>query len=102
MVFDEDQQRRESGSPAALCRRSLTSARNSLRIVMKRKETPVVVRSMPYWANPPEPGQDLNELDWGVMEVLSDGSMRFIQTDPDPQALEQLIRELTEDAEGRE
>lgn len=70
--------------------------------MMKRKETPVVVRSMPYWENPPEPGQDLNELDWGVMEVLSDGSMRFIKTDPDPHALEQLIRELTEDAEGRE
>jgi len=63
---------------------------------MKRKATPSVVRSMPYWATPPEPGQDLNELQWGVMEVLSDGSTRFVQTDPDPVALAQLIRDLNE------
>lgn len=67
---------------------------------MKRKETPFVVRSMPYWEHPPEPGQDLHDLEWGVMEVMSDKSLRFVKTKPDPEALERLIQELKE-AEGR-
>lgn len=68
---------------------------------MTRKQAPHVVRSMPYWETPPEPGQDLKELEWGVMEVLSDGSMRFIRTAPDPEALAQLIQELSEYTEDR-
>lgn len=55
---------------------------------------PYVVRSFPYWETPPEPGQDLHELKWGVMEVLSDKSLRFVDTRPDPEELEKLIEEL--------
>lgn len=61
---------------------------------MKKKIEPEVVRSFIYWETPPEPGQDLHDIQWGVMEVLSDKSMRFIKTDPDPEELEKLIESL--------
>ena len=60
------------------------------------KEEPYVVRSFPYWDTPPEPGQDLEDLEWGVMEVLSDKTMRFVRTDPDPEQLKELIKQLRE------
>lgn len=63
-------------------------------LAMIAKPTPHVVRSYPYWESPPEPGQDLHELKWGVMEVLSDKSLRFVDTQPDKEALEALIRQL--------
>ncbi|QIE91180.1 MULTISPECIES: hypothetical protein [Pseudomonas] len=61
---------------------------------MNSSKTPHVVRRMPYWENPPEPGQDLRELQWGVLEVLSDNSVQFVKTEPDPQALQALIDEI--------
>jgi hypothetical protein len=61
---------------------------------MKKKTEPDVVRSFIYWENPPEPGQDLHDIAWGVMEVLSDKTMRFVKTDPDPEELEKLIKSL--------
>lgn len=61
---------------------------------MKNKAIPVVVRSFPYWVEPPSPGQDLHELEWGVMEVLSNKTLRFVQTNPDPEELEALIESL--------
>ncbi len=61
---------------------------------MVAKPRPHVVRSFPYWDTPPEPGQDLHELKWGVMEVMSDKSLRFVDTEPDKEALEKLISEL--------
>lgn len=63
---------------------------------MISKLPPHVVRSFPYWESPPEPGQDLHELKWGVMEVLSDKTLRFVETEPDQEALEALINELQE------
>ena len=53
-----------------------------------------VVKSHPAWVNPPEPGQDLHELEWGVVEVMSDQTLRFINKKPDPVQLEKLIAEL--------
>ena len=61
---------------------------------MKRKEEPKVIRTFPYWEEPPAPGQDLHELQWGVMEVLSDKTMRFVKTEVDPVELEALIESL--------
>ncbi len=61
---------------------------------MKRKAEPTVIRTFPYWEEPPEPGQDLHELQWGVMEVLSDKTMRFVRTEVDPEELEALIESL--------
>ncbi|MCY1550456.1 hypothetical protein D9M68_867120 [compost metagenome] len=61
---------------------------------MKRSNQPFVVRSYPYWEKPPEEGQDLEDLEWGVMEVMSDKSLRFVKTDPDPEALKELIEQL--------
>lgn len=53
-----------------------------------------VVKRHPAWVNPPEPGQDLHDLEWGVVEVMSDKSMRFTSEAPDPEELEKLIEEL--------
>lgn len=61
---------------------------------MKRKQEPTVLRKFIYWEEPPAPGQDLHELEWGVMEVLSDKTMRFVKTEVDPDELEALIESL--------
>lgn len=53
-----------------------------------------VVKRHPSWVNPPEPGQDLHDLEWGVVEVMSDKSLRFTNEKPDPEELEQLISDL--------
>lgn len=53
-----------------------------------------VVRRFPYWTEPPEPGQDLHDLEWGIMEVLSDKTLRFVHETPDPEELENLIQQL--------
>lgn len=63
---------------------------------MKKKAPPEVVRSFPYWQEPPAPGQDLNDIEWGVMEVLSDKTLRFVKTNPDPEELKALIASLQE------
>lgn len=63
-------------------------------LAMKKKSEPDVIRSFPYWVEPPSPGQDLHDIEWGVMEVLSDKTLRFVQTDPDPKELEALIESL--------
>ena len=63
-------------------------------LTMKRKTEPTVIRSFPYWEEPPAPGQDLHDLEWGVMEVLSDKTMRFVKTEVDPVELEALIESL--------
>lgn len=55
-----------------------------------------VVKSHPAWVNPPEPGQDLHDLEWGVVEVMSDKSLRFTHQKPDPDELEKLIEELNQ------
>lgn len=36
----------------------------------------------PWWATPPEPGQDEMMLEWGYLEIYSDGSFRFIHERP--------------------
>lgn len=61
---------------------------------MRNKLEAQVVQSFPYWVEPPQPGQDLNDIEWGVMEVLSDKSLRFVKTDPDPVELQALIESL--------
>ena len=61
---------------------------------MRKKQEAKVVQSFPYWVEPPEPGQDLNDIEWGVMEVLADKSLRFVKTDPDPKELAALIESL--------
>ena len=61
---------------------------------MPKKDEPSVIRSFPYWRNYPEPGQDLHDLEWGVMEVLSDKTLRFVETNPDPVELQELIDRL--------
>ncbi len=53
-----------------------------------------VVNRHPAWLNPPEPGQDLHDLEWGVVEVMSDKSLRFKHEKPDPEELEKFISEL--------
>ncbi|MGY8832511.1 MAG: hypothetical protein ACKVIS_23860, partial [Pseudomonadales bacterium] len=68
----------------------LTPARH--RSIMKKSAQ--VVGRHPAWVNPPEPGQDLRDLEWGVVEVMSDKSLRFTNEKPDPEALEKLIDEL--------
>lgn len=77
---------------------SITSQHDSARFLgmpaMKKKVEPEVVRSYPYWVEPPAPGQDLNEIEWGVMEVLSDKTLRFVHTNPDPKELEELIASI--------
>ena len=68
--------------------------------MMTSSKSPFVVRRIPYWENPPELGQDLRELEWGVLEVLSDNSVQFIKTQPDPIALKKLIEQI-ESASGK-
>ncbi len=58
------------------------------------KKSAQVVRRHPAWVNPPEPGQDLRDLEWGVVEVMSDKTLRFTHEKPDLEALEKLIDEL--------
>lgn len=58
------------------------------------KKSAHVVRRHPAWVTPPEPGQDLHDLEWGVVEVMSDKTLRFTHEKPDPEALEKLIDEL--------
>lgn len=36
----------------------------------------------PWWARPPQPGQDEMELEWGYLCHYSDGSFVFEQTRP--------------------
>ncbi len=61
---------------------------------MRKKSEPSVVHSMPYWVEPPAPGQDLRSIEWCVMEVMSDRSLRIVETNPDPDELEALIQAL--------
>lgn len=61
---------------------------------MKKKSEHSVVHSFPYWVEPPAPGQDLRSIDWCVMEVLSDKTLRIVETNPDPKELEALITAL--------
>ena len=55
---------------------------------------PTIVKSYPHWVSPPDPGQSIDSLEWGVMEVLSDKTLRFVRTNPDPKELEALLEEL--------
>ncbi|WP_083251045.1 hypothetical protein [Acidihalobacter aeolianus] len=36
----------------------------------------------PWWAKPPEPGQDELSVEWGWLEHWSDGSWRFDEERP--------------------
>jgi hypothetical protein len=59
-----------------------------------KKSTANVIKKFPHWVNPPEPNQDLHELEWGYMEVLDDKTLRFVEQAPDPDELEALIEQL--------
>tara|TARA_R100000654_G_scaffold10511_1_gene23236 strand:+ start:191 stop:397 length:207 start_codon:yes stop_codon:yes gene_type:complete len=61
--------------------------------VAKIKE-PTIIRSYPHWVSPPDHGQSVDSIEWGVMEVLSDKTLRFVRTNPDPIELEELLKEL--------
>jgi hypothetical protein len=61
--------------------------------ITKIKE-PTIVKSYPHWVSPPDSGQSVDNLEWGVMEVLSDNTLRFVRTNPDPKELEALLQEL--------
>lgn len=37
----------------------------------------ILVSREPWWAVPPMPGQSVMELEWGYLEVYSDGSFHF-------------------------
>jgi len=53
-----------------------------------------VVRSFPYWVAPPEPHENLRDIEWGVMEVLSDETLRFVRKRPNKRDLNRLIEHL--------
>ena len=36
----------------------------------------------PWWAVPPEPGQDEMTLEWGYLEFYADGSFQFVNERP--------------------
>lgn len=45
-------------------------------------ERPEPVSREPWWATPPEPGQDEMTLEWGYLEIYADGSFQFIHERP--------------------
>ncbi|WP_175559863.1 hypothetical protein [Azotobacter beijerinckii] len=58
------------------------------------KNSVYVVRRFPYWVAPPEPHETFRDIEWGVMEVLSDKTLRFVHEQPDRAELEKLIKHL--------
>ncbi|AJE23806.1 hypothetical protein [Azotobacter chroococcum] len=58
------------------------------------KDSVYVVRSVPYWVAPPEPHETFRDIEWGVMEVLSDNTLRFVRKPPNKRDLEKLIQHL--------
>lgn len=59
-----------------------------------KNSNPYVVRRFPYWVAPPEPHETFRDIEWGVMEVLSDDTLRFVHEQPDRAELEKLIKHL--------
>lgn len=59
-----------------------------------KNSSPYVVGSFPYWVAPPERHETFRSIEWGVMEVLSDKTLRFVRRPPDPAELEKLIQRL--------
>ncbi len=41
-----------------------------------------LVSREPWWAKPPAPGQNESELEWGYLEIYSDGRFHFDRTRP--------------------
>ena len=42
----------------------------------------ILLSREPWWAAPPNAGQDELELEWGWLEIYSDGSFNFDETRP--------------------
>lgn len=59
-----------------------------------KNSSPYVVRRFPYWVAPPERHQTFRDIEWGVMEVLSDKTLRFVREQPDQAELDKLIEHL--------
>lgn len=48
----------------------------------QRHAQPYLVSREPWWAEPPRPGQDEMTLEWGYLELYSDGYFRFDRQRP--------------------
>jgi hypothetical protein len=48
---------------------------------MDRHE-PELISKEPWWAEPPKPGQAESEVEWGYLELYSDGKFKFDRTTP--------------------
>ncbi|WP_223826416.1 hypothetical protein [Spongiibacter pelagi] len=50
-----------------------------------------LVSREPWWAEPPKPGQSELGVEWGYLEVYSDGEFRFVRERPSLEEIESRI-----------
>ena len=64
---------------------------NTLGTEETNKPEPYLISREPWWAAPPKLGQNELDVEWGYLEVYSDGEFRFVRERPSLEEIESRI-----------